>query len=254
MNMRKLVKIKNLRLIEAKQDDENFLQWLVKGYEEELGITIETSLDIANANLERFKKYKAENRIKGEESDYYYWMKGSLQEFSDFMGKIENKVSVTQQKKDAREGAVLVGENKIWRVYKINTHEAAMQYGKHTQWCITEEDGGHWRNYTERDKFEFWYFIKKEPKGNEKDKIAVAKNEFNTLIYNAEDNTIDYITEAPIIKGLENVVRNYGAIVEDNGAMYIGLTLVGGVDSRVAKEPGRLEIKGRNYCCRRECF
>ena len=109
MNMRKLVKIKNLRLIEAKQDDENFLQWLVKGYEEELGITIETSLDIANANLERFKKYKAENRIKGEESDYYYWMKGSLQEFfQDFMGKNRKQSSVTNQERETHLNQILI--------------------------------------------------------------------------------------------------------------------------------------------------
>ena len=75
--MRNKVNIKTLRLLEAKQDDENFKIWLTGDgrdyYEEEVEDLIRV-----------FKKYKDSNLIRGEQSDYYYWMKKTQEEFIDF--------------------------------------------------------------------------------------------------------------------------------------------------------------------------
>ena len=151
--MRNKVNIKTLRLLEAKQDDENFKIWLTGDgrdyYEEEVEDLIRV-----------FKKYKDSNLIRGEQSDYYYWMKKTQEEFIDFLAVIEHRVSETQKAKIDKEGAKFIKTINGYAVYLISSYEASLFYGRNTKWCISSVDTrDYWEQYTENGKI-FFFFIK----------------------------------------------------------------------------------------------
>ena len=130
------IRIKDLRLLEAKQDEETFVYWLIGS-----GLNSINAQKLAN----KFNQYKLDNRIKGEQSDYYYWMKGSLQEFQDFMVDQEETISSTQLRKIAKSGSKELWNDEFYQVIEAFTHEASVYYGRGALWCTSMRDETkHW--------------------------------------------------------------------------------------------------------------
>lgn len=126
--------------------------------------------EIGSKAIELFKKFKS--RLKAEERDLYYWLKKDPEDFIYRMNELEAAPTRSQKSADAKSGADFITENEGWKVYKINTHEAARLYGKGTKWCITMSESHYWDNYT-KDGDRFYFMIRKSPLQDEFDKIAI---------------------------------------------------------------------------------
>lgn len=73
----------------------------------------------------------------------------------------------------AKSGAVKIFEDDACIVLRIDTKEAAQQYGKGTKWCITMQEKQHYETYKASNVL-FYYALRKEPLGDDLDKVALA--------------------------------------------------------------------------------
>lgn len=87
--------------------------------------------------------FKSKSRIKSPENDLYYWLKKDPIELEDFLDELENTKSKSQQRREDKLGAELLYNKDGWKVYRIDTYEAARYYGKGTKWCISGNYPGH---------------------------------------------------------------------------------------------------------------
>ena len=178
-----------LKLTEAKADFQNLVSFAGE--------------DLAN----RFMAVKS--KFKHPENDLYYWIKNSTaSDLEKAVSKAEVAKSNRQRKKDIySSGGELVNETPNWKIYRIDTFEAAQYYGRDTQWCITGiNDWGdkYWRQYTD-DGCTFYFLITKgtyNPRGLYS-KIALAIYPENTCeIYNQRDGLM-LLKDIPNLSELE---------------------------------------------------
>lgn len=54
--------------------------------------------------------------------------------------------SASERKKEAKDGAIKVYEDNLYRIYKITTFEASCWYGRGSKWCTTQS-ASHFRSY-----------------------------------------------------------------------------------------------------------
>lgn len=150
--------------------------------------------------LQEFKNLRDQNKIKeSQKKDISYWGKKTFKEFTKFIDNLKETKSKTQEKKLKKmKGAELRGENDLWLVCKITSHDAACYYGSGTKWCITEKDPSTWDKYQFGN--DFYYFInKKEPDT----KIAMNISlEGRKEYWNAEDDNLSNTEIASIEKEL----------------------------------------------------
>jgi len=152
--------------------------------------------------LTEFKELRDKKDL-GEFKDIDLWGKKSFEEFKEFVKKSKLEKSKTEEKKiEKSEGAALVHQNNDWSVYRIFTHKAARRYGAGTKWCITEEDGTRWREYT---KYSVFYFLISDSRDSEEDpfyKIAVQVNKHDVLkktFWDASDVSYNAVQMADIL-------------------------------------------------------
>ena len=87
--------------------------------------------------------FKLKPRMKSPENDLYYWLKKDPIELEDFLDELESTKSKSQQRREDKLGAELLYNKDGWKVYRIDTYEAAKYYGKGTKWCISGNYPGH---------------------------------------------------------------------------------------------------------------
>ncbi len=149
-------------------------------------------------------------RIPGKNIDSYT-METLSKQLEAFKGPSKRKEVAI-----AKEGGKKIYEDDDVMVYHIMTPQASMLYGKNTTWCISSSDFNktmkNWKNYVSDlvRNIEFYFIIRKFPKGNNFDKVAVN--------YHTD------ITEPPIFtdaldvqqngKVLKNAIPNFSKIVE----------------------------------------
>ena len=168
------------KLVESKQDIEKFKQWAGE--------------ELAN----RF--FAVKDRLQGNQKDIYYWMglekqwgkQGALQELSSTLRELENIPSKKERQELAKGGSTKVYEDNDWLVLRIDTYEAAVKYGKGTQWCITGNnsyDGRTDFDMQSEGVYDFYFFIPKNPKApREKYCLKLSKwNNDDWVLYNEED-------------------------------------------------------------------
>lgn len=198
-------------LQEAKQDDINF----ANVFGQEL--------------LDRFKALKQNNRLSGQESDNYFWIRkskedleGTIAELDTRLSELEHKVSRAERRRMAQTGAEVLYEDDEWIVLKINTYEAAQLYGAGSVWCITgryhghEEEGQHWfDNYRENNGWDYYFYIKKDGRdlegrqekwclcwdGDEDSRYEIWKGDQREQ----HESEVSYIPDAPQVPGLPDV-------------------------------------------------
>ena len=155
--------------------------------------------------IRQFKELRDKNVITGKERDIGFWMNKEFNDFKKIVDMKSNEYDIKKAYKEKSNDATLVFENDNVYIFLINSHEAAMKYGKGTKWCITESDGMNWNEYYYNYECTFYFVISKiEPPDNPWYKIAVTVYPSEDLeIYDAKDNLIkeegeegfDYICE-----------------------------------------------------------
>jgi hypothetical protein len=177
---------------------------------------------VGEEEANRFLKLK--DRLKGAEKDLYYWIKKEPEELTKALDALEETPTRSQIDKEAKKGADLVAENDYYKVYKINTFEAAKKYGSNTKWCITGKESGwiqdenenkYWKQYTDKG-IEFYFFISK--KDNRKYALASdPENRKNYEIFDETDKEVDYIPDGVEIKGVYKPISyTNGLYIKDN--------------------------------------
>lgn len=88
---------------------------------------------------ETAKQYlKLKPRMEQPFNDLYWWIKeGSPQELKDYVDWLTKTKSKSQVEREAKQGAKLLYNKNGWKIYRIDTYEAATYYGKNTKWCIS---------------------------------------------------------------------------------------------------------------------
>ena len=198
-------RIRESLLQEGKQDKENFKKWAEQAVEiayKDRGLSDWER----RGNAEYIVNWFENNRknLKSPQNDYYYWIKeknvqGAYDELNRLAREQEKK---NRSEKKSKEGAKLIYSDKDWKVYEITTYEASVKYGANTKWCISgskrwsngENGKGYWDDYTSKG-VKFYFFISKDTKYA----IAIYPNGTDFEIFDAQDNSIAYIPNAPII-------------------------------------------------------
>lgn len=142
--------------------------------------------------FELFKKAKEQNKVKEEkEKNIDHWGKGPFQEFKDFVDKLKDTKTKSEEKRLKKmEGAELVAENDDYWVYKITNHDAVRTYGSGTKWCITQEQPRWWNKYRIRNDF-YFYIAKHKNKSDPLYKVAMTiDRKGKTTYFNAPDAQI----------------------------------------------------------------
>lgn len=146
------IELSDSTLNEAKEDIERFTKWAGK--------------ELAD----RYFKQKA--KMKSPYNDITWVMKNyaNKKDFEDDVYYYEQIPTRSDMNKKGKEGAKLIYSDKNWNVYKIDTYEAAVKYGKNTQWCLTGTNTSvgddisagreHYNQYAE-DGYDLYYYINK---------------------------------------------------------------------------------------------
>ena len=193
----------NTILTEGKQDIENFKKW-IENNEDSLAPYMSEGNRKAFVNnwVDTFNEER--KNVKAPYNDYYYWIKqNNWSEFTKFMKGQQDKKDAKQREKD---GAQLVYSDDNWKVYKITTYEASKKYGANTKWCISGSkrwnNGGNgmgfWDTYTS-EGVEFYFFINKDTKYA----LALYPDHKTFEIFDAQDNAISFIPNAPVINEIK---------------------------------------------------
>lgn len=196
------MKINKIYLTEGKQDIENFKKW------------IETTPDsparyMSGGNKEAYvnnfvNAFNEERKnLKAPFNDYYYWIKQN--DWNAFTKMIADQGEKKASKQREKDGAKLIYSDNDWKVYEITTYEASVKYGANTKWCISGSkrwsNGGSgmkfWDDYT-KEGVKFYFFINKDTKYA----LALYPNGKDFEIFDAQDNAISYIPNAPIIDSI----------------------------------------------------
>ena len=157
--------------------------------------------------FDKFKKLR-DSKIKStEDKNIDNWAKKDFKDFKEFVNKLGEEKSKSQLEKETKmEGAELVAENELWKVYRITTHAAARIYGSGTKWCITEPNSEYWDNYIRENNF--YFFISKLPKDSDETgegqwyKIALSVDTNGTEVYwDAKDQSHGDLTDYRVKAG-----------------------------------------------------
>lgn len=138
--------------------------------------------ELANIYLSNRKKYPSPY------NDLYYWIKKN--DVDELQNYVDNFVSKSGERKQIkRSDAKVVYEDSKCRVYHIQTYNAAVAYGKSTEWCIAgsrrwadDLEGGknHWQSEIESNNYHV-YFVYDLASGIQTFQINDSEKEGNNV-------------------------------------------------------------------------
>jgi len=153
----------NIPVIDLASSDstptKKLLPWMVK--------QVSKGADVEHVRSVASRFAKDGSRLKNKDINSYSEI-DELESVLDALGA--SKRSETIQ---AKSGAVKIYEDDACVVLRIDTKEAAQQYGKGTKWCITMEKQQHYETYKASNVL-FYYVLRKEPLGDDLDKVALV--------------------------------------------------------------------------------
>ena len=180
-------------LLEAKEDKQKFID---KFGEEEFNT---------------FWNNKQKLKNMGISVDILYHVKNtSVDEMKDILTKVQETKSKNQKIKADKTGAVLLYSDDTWKVYRIDSYDAAKYYGKGTVWCISGNYPGHegrgqyyFDHYLDDsgyDYLRYYFFIK-----NDGQKWRVCQHKSNPEeadVWDSQDGRPSSIEGAPAVEGV----------------------------------------------------
>ena len=145
-----------------------------------------------------YNKYQLiKNKIKDPEyKDIYKIIKMDPDEVKAYIDNFQSNTDIRRSRKS--EGAKLIYQDDLWKVYRITTYKAAQLYGSGTTWCITGRYDGHeergeeyFNDYIEENYLDggYYFYIKND----NKTKYCLLRREHGEIhsIWNAEDNSLN---------------------------------------------------------------
>jgi len=158
--------------------------------EESFKIAVEKFGEDSKPTIDLFRKLVNKNQFQGQEKDINYWIKQGFEKFKSKVMEVEQKGSKKKQKKETNstphKDAVRVKDTENYEVFQIKSYEASKFMGRFykntsTKWCIST-DNAKFFNSAYKDS-SFYFFIRKEFKGDLLDKVALQLDEYDNEIY-----------------------------------------------------------------------
>jgi len=164
-----------------------YIEWMAKQLNSDNNLDLE---EVITA-IQLFDKIS--NRIQSNKKDINNYK--SFEELIKLIDSVPLQSKTAEKKTSKIKGSTKIGETEEYFVYRIDTHEACTLMGKGTKWCITEKNPSMWNNYT-KGQIKFYFAIKKSPKNDNFDKIAMSiplDKEFDNKIrlFDAQDIQIE---------------------------------------------------------------
>lgn len=144
------------------------LPWMVR--------QVSKGADVEHVRSVASRFVKDGSRLQNKDINFYSEI-DELESALDALGASKRSEIV-----QAKSGAVRIFEDSTYIVLRIDTKEAAQQYGKGTKWCITMSDKQYYEEYKASNVL-FYYILRKEPLDDDNDKIAIA-------VMRSDDNEI----------------------------------------------------------------
>ena len=147
---------------------------------------------------EYYNKYQAiKNKIRDPEyKDIYKLIKKDPDEVKNYIDSFQSNTDIRRSRK--QEGAELIYQDDLWKVYRITTYKAAQLYGSGTTWCITGRYDGHeergeeyFNDYIEENDLDGGYYFYIKNDGKTKFCLLRCENGEVHSIWNAEDDQVD---------------------------------------------------------------
>jgi hypothetical protein len=135
------------------------LPWMIK--------QVSKGADVEHVKSVASRFAKDGNRLSNKDINSYSEI-DELESALDTLG-----ASKRSQEIQAKSGAVKIYEDDKSVVLRIDTKEAAQQYGKGTKWCITMSNRQYYETYKASNVL-FYYTLRKELLGDDLDKVALA--------------------------------------------------------------------------------
>ena len=170
------------------------------------------------------KFFEMRQRFPSPENDLDYWIKNKTPE--DLKVFMDNYKSKNQKEKEERiSGAEKIYSDSTWLVVHCTTYDAMKQYGRGTKWCIAGNYPGHegrgqyyFDSYLNERYAGYYVYINREL--DTKWCVCILKeNPKEADIWNAQDYTVEFITNAPSIEGMPSISGNLE--VDDNGVLVM---------------------------------
>lgn len=158
-----------------------YIMWMAKQVDAGESVT-----DVVSA-IEQFDKLLSRDVLTQRNIVQYK----TLSDLQSALDKVGTSMSGRQQRIQAKKGAVRIGGNDEYVLFRIDTFDACALYGRNTNWCIT--DMSMWTTYTWGNTL-FYFAIRKITQDNDLDKVAFAveRSETNVITdiiaYDAVDN------------------------------------------------------------------
>ena len=188
-------------LDEAKEDNQKLIDFIGDKY----------------ANI--FFALKKQGRIKSPQNDIYYWLKKKPQELRDFLMDMNLSRSNSEQRRLDKSGADLVYNKDGWKIYKINTYDAAKYYGKGTKWCISGNYPGsegqgeeYFNDYKNRGVKDYYFII--NPENHKWCYLYVQSGFPDSILWDEEDNGVDDIYDDTIPNFPEDALNSIPGMKE----------------------------------------
>jgi hypothetical protein len=173
------------RLVESKEDEQKLI-------------------DFAGQSLaDRFLSLKKQHRLKPPENDLYYWIKNHTpKELSSYLDDIEATKTNSQKRQDNRDHVEHICDTDHYRVYRIKSYEASMQYGRNTRWCVSGWFGDglyYWNLYTEEREGDFYFLMDRE-NGDKYAIVIFPGNKYQAFDSSDEQRSLRYIPHIDEVK------------------------------------------------------
>lgn len=188
-------------LDEAKEDNQKLIDFVGDDY----------------ANI--FFALKKQGRLKSPQNDIYYWLKKKPQELRDFLMNMHLTRSNSEQRRLDKSGAYLVYNKDGWKIYKINTYDAAKYYGKGTKWCISGNYPGsegqgeeYFNDYKNRGVKDYYFII--NPENHKWCYLYVQSGFPDSILWDEEDNGVDDIYDDTIPNFPEDALNSIPGMKE----------------------------------------
>lgn len=175
--------------------------------------------------------WQIKSRLHAPENDIDWWIKKPFNALKDFVLSFDNQSNVKTRRAEAvyqeaiDNGAELLDERNGYEFWYIPTYDAMKVIGRDyknrpAKWCVASDDPSFW--YENYDQSEFIVLVRKQPKHDEFDKVAIqfedGGNYFNIdniVTWDLDNN--DKTFDEGAVDGSYEMIEHAWHLLKDNG-------------------------------------
>ena len=177
-----------------------YLEWIIKKIVLMDPEMIFHAADQVLDNMKRFDDLSNKNQLENKDINSY-------DEYIDLQLAVIN-AEEKKSKKDLSGQYKKLYEDDQYLMVQPLTEEASCKFGVDTKWCISSRLSNRWKQYTEENKNEFFFIIKKGVGRGVHNRLAIQLTDFGRLtVWNAQDHVEDPKILKTLPSGINDVIN-----------------------------------------------